>query len=797
MTGLRLSSDAPGALTIRWDTPSPAPSDYRIVWAPADQGFPSWSAPNETLRGNEYPDGSATSLTLTGLTKGIEFKARMRARYNTGEYADARWSGPWTATVTQRVRGDAPAAPTGLTVREQTDKKGTTVELSWTAPGHGALTGYRIWRGADAGAPAVLVEDTGDASTKYTDATAEADTSYTYAVAALSPDGDSPRSERASLDREGLTATEDRKAALGIGPRHVGDTTHTHNVAITNVGSYPGSSTFSFDSSSRPRYGTQFTTGSNAAGYIFQGGTFNLAVPSAAAVSVALYSDSSGSPGSSLRSTTGTPDNNRATADEFLASTPFTLAASTKYWLVAHATDDTPQPSIGTASSTAADSGALPGWSIGTSKFQSSGSWAATSENSAFAVGVFADVATGVTAVAVTSEPLSGDTYKEGENIEVEYTFSANVTYVGSVAAIRIGDDGDSNYRSAGYVGGSGTTKLLYRYKVKSTDTDATGISVDTNSLGRDPDSGKIVDGAGNAVTPTHAQVAQDAEHKVDGSTLGCNYVLCTDVTVANLTSADPPTVLGATYSATSPDGSLSNRSFHLGGHYVVVEILERDDTHVEILLDRPPGQKLLAAGTLHFTGADDELLYYHFHEGAVSGNRVTWDLHSTSSNFTVGAESRVTIEDDVLVSNLEQASSNVNFSGAITKFAQGVEIGRNPNGFLIDEIRLKASAAAGVTLSVSLQIGLDKDVVTLATLTAPPSLGTATDEDSFTLSEPLFVPLDSSFYIIVERSGSGDAGLLFTTSEAEDRGKAFGSKIDNDAHSFENGAWSTFSQGG
>ena len=67
---MRLSSDAPGTLTIRWDTPSPAPSDYRIVWAPADQGFLSWRASNEALRGNEYPDGNATSLTLTGLTRG-------------------------------------------------------------------------------------------------------------------------------------------------------------------------------------------------------------------------------------------------------------------------------------------------------------------------------------------------------------------------------------------------------------------------------------------------------------------------------------------------------------------------------------------------------------------------------------------------------------------------------------------------------------------------------------------------------------------------------------------------------
>ena len=78
---MRLSSDAPGTLTIRWDTPSPVPSDYRIAWAPADEGFPSWRAPNEAQRGNDYPGGDATSLTLTGLTEGIEFKARMRARY--------------------------------------------------------------------------------------------------------------------------------------------------------------------------------------------------------------------------------------------------------------------------------------------------------------------------------------------------------------------------------------------------------------------------------------------------------------------------------------------------------------------------------------------------------------------------------------------------------------------------------------------------------------------------------------------------------------------------------------------
>ena len=103
MTGLTLSSDVPGSLTIEWDAPSPSPSDYRINWGQADQDFLSWSSPNEASRGNEYPNGNSTSLTLTGLTEGAEFKVQMRARYRTGQYANDPWSGPWTASVTQQV----------------------------------------------------------------------------------------------------------------------------------------------------------------------------------------------------------------------------------------------------------------------------------------------------------------------------------------------------------------------------------------------------------------------------------------------------------------------------------------------------------------------------------------------------------------------------------------------------------------------------------------------------------------------------------------------------------------------
>ena len=36
---LQLSSVSPGELTIAWDAPDPAPSDYRVIWAEAGPGL--------------------------------------------------------------------------------------------------------------------------------------------------------------------------------------------------------------------------------------------------------------------------------------------------------------------------------------------------------------------------------------------------------------------------------------------------------------------------------------------------------------------------------------------------------------------------------------------------------------------------------------------------------------------------------------------------------------------------------------------------------------------------------------
>ena len=206
---LRLSSASPGELTISWDAPDPAPSDYRVIWAKQDLDFLSYSAANEANRGNEYPGGAETTITLTGLTKGATFKVKARTRYTSGGDNNGPWSGPWTATATARVQEDPPpepqptpastpqppAAPTGLTTSGVAHD---SVTISWTTPSQGSVTGYRILRGTDSNSLSAIVQNTDSTATEYTDSTVTAETTYYYAVLALSAEGDGAQSAAVS-----------------------------------------------------------------------------------------------------------------------------------------------------------------------------------------------------------------------------------------------------------------------------------------------------------------------------------------------------------------------------------------------------------------------------------------------------------------------------------------------------------------------------------------------------------------------------------------------------------------------
>ena len=124
---MALASGEPGQLVITWETPSPAPTDYRIRWANTDLGWPSWSGTNETERANEYPLGDVTTFTLSGLTPGDDYKVQIRSRYYNADRSVHESSGPWTNTATQRVKDHPPAAPTGLAASRVAHDSLTTV----------------------------------------------------------------------------------------------------------------------------------------------------------------------------------------------------------------------------------------------------------------------------------------------------------------------------------------------------------------------------------------------------------------------------------------------------------------------------------------------------------------------------------------------------------------------------------------------------------------------------------------------------------------------------------------------
>ena len=188
---LRLVSNEPGQLVITWETPDPVPTDYRIRWANASMGFPSYNAPNEPERGNSHPAGDANTLTLDNLTPGENYKVQIRARYYNADRTVHERSGPWTATATQRVKAHPPAAPTGLTASQVAHD---SLTLTWNDPQEAGITGYRVLRGTDAGSLSTIEADTESAGAEYTDSTVAAETTYFYAVMALSADGDSTQS---------------------------------------------------------------------------------------------------------------------------------------------------------------------------------------------------------------------------------------------------------------------------------------------------------------------------------------------------------------------------------------------------------------------------------------------------------------------------------------------------------------------------------------------------------------------------------------------------------------------------
>ena len=121
-----------------------------------------------------------------------------------------------------------------------------------------------------------------------------------------------------------------------------------------------------------------------------------------------------------------------------------------------------------------------------------------------------------VTEVQMSSKPASGDTYLVGEKIVLDVTFSAPVrTLNHPSASLWFDGTGESVWRGAKYVSGSGTNTLRFVYEVKLGDLDTDGLlvgAIDTEGLG----DGKIM-ALDHDVAAIHTYGARRPGYKVDG----------------------------------------------------------------------------------------------------------------------------------------------------------------------------------------------------------------------------------------------------------------------------------------
>ena len=194
ITGLTLTSDVPGTLTVSWETASPTPTDYRIDWATFDEDYQSWTVDE----GHQYPAETATAATIADLSHDTQYKVRLRARYYTGEHSDKSWGGPW-ATATITVAGEPAETPTPepgtIDTLAATDDDTGQLVLTWGPPAapNAAPTDYHLnWAKSTESYPADTAE-AGNAhpdSTTHTLAGLDYNTDYNIRVRARYTDGE-------------------------------------------------------------------------------------------------------------------------------------------------------------------------------------------------------------------------------------------------------------------------------------------------------------------------------------------------------------------------------------------------------------------------------------------------------------------------------------------------------------------------------------------------------------------------------------------------------------------------------
>ena len=351
---LTLHSTEPGQLIITWETPDPAPTDYRLRWAPTSESFLSYRDDNETQRGNLYPLGDVTTLTLDNLTPGDSYKVQMRSRYYNADRSVRESSGPWTNTPTQIVKDHPPAAPTGLIAARIGH---SVLTLTWDDPQDDTITGYRILRGTEVDNLAVINSDTASNATEYEDDTVAPETAYHYAVLARSANGEGAQSDIISATTPAAPKSKEQPRRSGARQ----DTPIPPVILVSNLSQTANqNATYSRD------HGQAFTTGNNSTGYSVTSVTIVSEDPNNDAIPLQIC-EVDGSVHPTTVCTDLTPPSSYPQGNltyTVPTTTPLTLNADTTYMLVFKAPVAPTLLRVSATSSDDQDAASLTGFSI-------------------------------------------------------------------------------------------------------------------------------------------------------------------------------------------------------------------------------------------------------------------------------------------------------------------------------------------------------------------------------------------------------------------------------------------------
>ena len=352
--GLGLSEVTGGSVTLSWTAPAhSAISGYRILRG-TDASTLAVIAPDTGSTATSYVDAGASPSTtyvyaVVALSAAGEGAPSASASTTTpspspeaGAKAGKTGSDPTLGPRTAPPANSTPGA-TGLTLTPSFDR----VTLDWTAPSGDGITGYRIWRGASAGALTVLVSDTGSTSTSYVDETVEDDTTYHYAVAALNANGAGPQSTSSiatlpaprvtSLPtpepEDPLIAEQQQAADEGVSFNDNPIVTFASNLLKPNA----ADTAANILTTDEVPLQQSFTTGPDA-GYLLHSFSFNAWNDSQYLI-VSLWTDEGGSPGEKLAEL-GQVGLHVADVDELSGHEDYTfeyldvfLFPSTTYWV--------------------------------------------------------------------------------------------------------------------------------------------------------------------------------------------------------------------------------------------------------------------------------------------------------------------------------------------------------------------------------------------------------------------------------------------------------------------------------